>query len=395
VLAADAAIQAGLTVPALSKATRDRLAELLPAGAATGNPVDVTATAAPARLRRAIDLLAASPEIDSVLAAVVPTAVGDLTSAVVGARVGDKPLALVALHQTEAVSVRPGPNDGVPSYSAPEAAARALGRAWAYGQWRTRPAGVVPDFDDIDKAQAATITAEFLTAHPDGGWLPPDQTMRLLTCYRLPLVDWRFAVSEDATADAAAELGGRVVLKADVPNVIHKSQAGAVELDLRGDDDVRRAHRRLVERFGERMQGVLVQPMATEPGRGGVELLLGAVQEPVFGPLVVFGAGGTATDALDDRAVRLAPLTDADAIDLIRSLHITPLLLGNGARPPVHVTALQNTILRLSQLADDLPEVVELDLNPVIARPDGIIAVDARIRLRPALPQDPHLRRLR
>jgi acyl-CoA synthetase (NDP forming) len=391
VLAADACVQAGLTVPILSEDSQKRLAALLPPGAVTANPVDVTATARPAPLRRAIELVSASPEVDAVLAVVVPTAVGDLTSTIVRSKATGKPVTLVALHQAEAVAVRPGPRGGVPSYCAPEAAARALGRAWAYGRWQARPTGALPEFDDIRGDEARQIVTEFLAAHPEGGWLPPASTLRLLACYRVPLIDWRWAEGEDAAAEAAAALGGRVVLKAHAAGVIHKSRAGAVELDLRGDDAVRQAHRRLTRQFGDRLQGVLVQPMAA----GGVELLLGAVQEPVFGPLVVFGLGGTVTDALDDRAARLAPLTDADAVDLVQSVRISPLLLGERGHPPVDLAGLQDVILRLSTLADDLPEVAELDINPIIARPDGVIAVDARIRVSTAQRRDPYLRRLR
>ncbi|HEX6472134.1 MAG TPA: GNAT family N-acetyltransferase [Streptosporangiaceae bacterium] len=421
VLAADACVAAGLTVPALPAPLRHRLAEVLPRGAATGNPVDTTATAPPSRLRRAIEILARSDEVDAVLAVVVPTAVGDLTTAVVSAQAGDKPLSLVALHQTEGVSVRPGPHRGVPSYGAPEAAARALGRAWSYGRWRSRPPGAIPEFTDVGTGEAKKILADFLAAHPDGGWLPPERALRLLGCYRLPLIDWRWVemgaaaaapsestgvesttetptetptvedAVEDAVAAAAAELGGRVALKAHVPEVIHKSRAGAVELDLRGEGDVRKAYRRLAEHFGERLLGVVVQRMAAD----GVELLLGAVQEPVFGPLVVFGLGGTATEALDDRAARLAPLTDGDAADLIESVRVAPLLLGERGAAGVDVPALREAVLRLSQLVDELPEVAELDLNPVIARADGMVAVDARVRVVPAPTRDPYLRRLR
>jgi acyl-CoA synthetase (NDP forming)/RimJ/RimL family protein N-acetyltransferase len=399
VLAADACVAAGLTVPALQEPLRRRLAEALPRGAATGNPVDTTATAPPSRLRRAIEILAGSDEVDAVLAVVVPTAVGDLTTAVVSAHTGDTPLSLVALHQTEGVSVRPGPHRGVPSYGAPEAAARALGRTWSYGRWRSRPPGAIPEFTDVATGEARKMLAEFLAAHPGGGWLPPERALRLLGCYRLPLIDWRWvetggaaaAAAEDAVAAAAAALGGRVALKAHVPEVIHKSRAGAVELDLRGEEDVRKGYRRLAEHFGERLRGVMAQRMAAD----GVELLLGAVQEPVFGPLVVFGLGGTATEALDDRAARLAPLTDGDATDLIESVRVAPLLLGERGATGVDVPALRDAVLRLSQLVDELPEVAELDLNPVIARADGVIAVDARVRVLPAPARDPYLRRLR
>ena len=189
---------------------------------------------------------------------------------------------------------------------------------------------------------------------------------------------------------AAAGLGGHVVVKADVPGLLHKTDGGAVELDLNGSDEVRGAMRRLQGKFGRRMTGVLVEPMIT----GGTETIVGVVQEPVFGPVVVFGLGGVATDVLADHVARLAPLTSADADDLIHSIRAAPLLLGHRGQPAADIGALRDTLLRVSRLADDLPQVTELDLNPVIARPDGAIAVDARIRVTSHRLADPFLRQL-
>ena len=199
--------------------------------------------------------------------------------------------------------------------------------------------------------------------------------------------------ADDLAAEqpAAAALGGHVALKADVPGLVHKSDAGAVELDLRGAAEVRRAMRRLEKRFAGRLSGVLVQPMIS----GGTEVIIGVVQEPVFGPLVVFGLGGVATEVLGDHAARLAPLTDTDADDLIHSIRAAPLLLGHRGQPAADIGALRDALLRISRLADDLPQVTELDLNPVIARPDGVFAVDARIRVTSHGAADPFLRQLR
>jgi len=190
------------------------------------------------------------------------------------------------------------------------------------------------------------------------------------------------AAGADAAADAAGRLGGHVVIKADVPGLLHKSAAGAVELDLRGASQVRAAATRLQAEFAGRLSGLLVEPMVV----GGVETIIGVVQEPVFGPVVVFGLGGVATEVLGDRVARLAPLTVADADDLIRGIRASGAL-------PAH-DDLRDTLLRVSRLADDLPQVAELDLNPVIARPDGVIAVDARIRVTSRRPADPFLRQL-
>jgi acyl-CoA synthetase (NDP forming) len=197
--------------------------------------------------------------------------------------------------------------------------------------------------------------------------------------------------SADDAVRAAAELGGQVVLKAQVPGVVHKSDAGAVDLGLRSEDDVRRAYEAMTERFAGGLDDVLVQRMAPE----GVEVLCGITQEPVFGPLVVFGLGGVATDVLGDTGARLTPMTDLDADELIRSVRSAPLLLGHRGRPPVDIAGLQDTLLRLSRLAEDHPDIAELDLNPIIARPDGVVAVDARVRVIPQRHWDPYLRRMR
>ena len=210
-------------------------------------------------------------------------------------------------------------------------------------------------------------------------------------CYGIAEVATRLVTSEQAAADGAAELDGPVVLKAEVPGLVHKSDAGAVQLDLHGRREVRAGYRALAERFGPGMSGAILQPMIT----GGTEVIMGVVQEPVFGPLVVFGLGGVATDVLDDRSARLTPLTDTDAAALIRSVRAAPLLLGHRGAPPADLAALENLLLRVARLAEDFPQVAELDLNPVIARPDGAYVVDARIHLMPAQPGDPYLRRLR
>ena len=213
----------------------------------------------------------------------------------------------------------------------------------------------------------------------------------LLTSYGIQLVSLQPVSSADSAVRVAAALGGPVVLKADVAGgMLPKSDAGAVQLDLRAETDIRRAYRLLAGKFGLRLRQVLIQPMITD----GTEVTVGVVREPVFGPLVVFGLGGVATDVLDDRTVRLAPLTDTDADELIRSIRSAPLLLGHCGQPAADLPALRDLLLRVSRLADDLPEVVELELNPVIARPAGAPAVNARIRLAPTEPQDPFLRKL-
>ncbi|RFU36735.1 GNAT family N-acetyltransferase [Actinomadura logoneensis] len=385
VLTADACTDAGLAVPDLAPATRRALAEALPAGAAVTDPVDTTAAVSAEAFRRAIDLLAADDSVDAVIAVVAPTALGELTGALDGCA---KPIAAVVLGQPESVLVT---ERGVPSYAYPENAARALAHAWSYARRRDRAPGLPPELPGLHTGRAAALIEGFLKVAPDGGWLPPVPTFELLESYGLPLAPWRVARGEREAVAASAEIGGPVVLKADVEGVVHKTAAGALRLDLRGERAVRDAYRSLADGFGDRLRAVVVQAMAAE----GVEVLCGAVQDDVFGPVVIFGAGGVDTEALADRAARLAPLTEREAEELAGAPRVAAVLAGHAARPAGDLPALRDALLRLSRLVADHQEIAELDLNPVIVRPDGIVAVDARVRLAPHRVWDPYLRRLR
>jgi acyl-CoA synthetase (NDP forming)/GNAT superfamily N-acetyltransferase len=384
-LAADACTEAGLAVAATSAATRGRLREVLPAEAFVDGPVDTTAAVSPEAFGEALRIAAAEDGVAALIAVIVRSASADLLPVLTAARL-PVPVAAVVLDQPEAVRLLPGEGLGVPAYACPEAAARALARAARYSSWRCRPPGTVPEFADVRAAHARTVVDSFLARMPGGGWLSAEEADGLLGCYGLPMVPFRRVGDVDAAVAAAAEFGGHVVLKADVPGLLHKTAAGAVELDLRGADEVSAAMSRLHASLGGRMTGVLVEPMIA----GGVETLVGVVQEPVFGPVVVFGLGGIAADALADHAARLAPLTDADAEDLIGSIRAAPALPERGAG----TSALRDTLLRVSRLASDLPQIAELDLNPVIVRPDGLVAVDARIRVTSHRLADPFLRQL-
>ena len=387
VLAADACAEVGLVVASTGPQARSRLRDVLPAEASLAGPLDTTAAVSPEAFGEALRLAAADDGVAALIAVVVRSASADLLP-VLGATRLPVPVTAVVLDQPEAVRLLPGEDacPAVPAYAYPEAAARALARAARYGSWRSRPAGTVPEFTDVRAADARSIVDSFLVRMPGGGWLSAEDADALLRCYGLPMVPFRRAADVDAAVEAAADLGGHVVIKAEVPGLLDKTAAGAVELDLRGDDDVRAAMRRLHSSLGGRMSGVLVEPMIT----GGIETIVGVVQEPVFGPVVVFGLGGIATDMFADHAARLAPLTDVDADDLIRSIRAARALLEH----EIDIAALRDVLLRVSRLADDLPQVAELDLNPVIVRPDGAVAVDARIRVTSRRLADPFLRQL-
>ena len=391
-LAAGACADLGLTVHQPRGLTRRRLRTLLPGGTVTG-PVDTTAAVSADDFRRCLELLAADDGVDAMIALILPTgANGDLITAIQEADVG-VPLAAVALDQAETVRLMPrSGNDGqIPVYDVPEAAAAALGHAARYGAWRTEPHGQVPSFPDVRAADARALVTGFLHREPGGGSLPPDKTADLLHSYGIWLADAEPAGSEDEAVKAAGAVSGPVVLKAEVQGLTPGTGANAVELDLHTEAEVRAAYDRLADRFGRRLSRVLVQPMVT----GGTEARIGVTDDRVFGPLVVFGLGGAATEVLANQAARLTPLTDTDADALIRSVRAAPRLLGQRGAPTTDLETLRELLLRVSRLADDLPEVTELDLSPVIAKPHGAFAMDARIKVAPCLPQDPFLRRLR
>ena len=392
VLAADACGDAGLQVAVLTEDTQRALRELLPAMARVTGPVDTTVMAGPGLFRRCLELAGADPGVNAVLALTATTAGGDPVPEVAAARL-PVPIAAAVLDQVEVVRLLPGPDDqrpAVPAYAYPESAARALAHAAGYGAWRAIPPGTVPSLSGVDEGRARDLVAGFVSRHPDGGWLPLSATVELLGSYGIVLAGYASAATEDAAATAAARFGVPVALRADVPGLVRKREAGAVLTGLTNPDEVRRGFRSLQERFGHRLAGVIVQPMVT----GGVELKVSVVQEQVVGPLVLFGLSGATDQGLADRAARLAPLTDADADQLIRSIPAPRLVGRHGARI-ADLAALRDLLLRISQIADDLPQVAELEVSPVVARPDGAHAVDARIRLRPAAPEDTDLRRLR
>jgi acyl-CoA synthetase (NDP forming)/GNAT superfamily N-acetyltransferase len=394
VLTADACARHGLGLPELSECTRATLRQLLPTQASLHNPIDTTAGVDAATFGACLDTVLADDTVHAVIAIVAPTGLGDPT--VVIAEVTDRarnkgsttPVLAVRVSQPEAVcALRAGTARPVPSYADPALAADALAHAVRYGQWRARPAGRVPDLPAIKPAQARALVNQFLSDHPDGGWLTPSATQTLLGCFGLPVLTGVTATDDSEAVTAFRQLGGPVVLKAVARGVLHKSRSGGVILDVHDEEQLRTALAAMRRRFGDTLEAVFIQPMAA-PGR---ELLIGVNSDRTFGPLVVFGFGGVDTDLIADRSCRLVPITDIDAEEMVRSLRCSHLLFDNAA---LDLDAVHDVLLRVGRLAELLPEVTELDANPVITSEHGCLIVDARILLRPASHDDPLLRAL-
>ncbi|MFB9476686.1 GNAT family N-acetyltransferase [Nonomuraea salmonea] len=379
-MAADACERRGLTVPELPSGLLHARA-----AAALGNPVDLTADATAAELGSAVRAVAAVPDVDAVLVVYTPpfgSGLEETRRAIAEAakEAGKTVLACVVGHD--------GLIGGrVPSYAFPEQAVQALARAVRYAEWRRTPEPVAIPVP-VDREAGRQVVAAALEAHPQGGWLSPEATARLLSCYGVTLTESAEACGPDEAARAAARVGFPVVLKAVGP--VHKSDVGGVRLDLRTEDELRHAYHEMSERIGPAMTGAIVQPMLP----AGVEMIVGGVNYPVFGPLVMAGMGGVTADLLADRAFRVPPVTDPAG--MLDELRCAPLLHGYRGSPAVDVKSLEDQLIRIGRLLEDLPQVAELDLNPVIVTTGGATTVDARIRVAPAqAPPTALLRRLR
>jgi acetyl coenzyme A synthetase (ADP forming)-like protein len=399
ILAADACIAAGLEVPELGEATQRTLRGFVSPDAAVGNPVDLVASADAEQYERSLRTLLADEGIDAVLVLFVPplvTRAEDVTRAVLAgvAEAANKPVLACFLGRSGTVDLLPGSSAGrlIPSFPFPEAAAAALARAAQLAEWRRRPEGRVPDLVGLDLDAARGLVADRLAHHPDGEWLDPHVARDLLASVGVPVVPTIWVATADGAVAAAAEFGGAVALKAGSGTIVHKSDVGAVQLGLATPDAVRDAFGAMQAALGDELGGAVIQPMVTS----GVETIVGVTRDRSFGSLVLFGMGGFSAELIRDTALRIVPVTDVDAAELVRSLRGSPLLFGYRNTAPVAVDTLEDLLIRVGQLAEAVPEVAELDCNPVIVSPAGATAVDVKVRLAPAEPASPPgVRRLR
>jgi acetyl coenzyme A synthetase (ADP forming)-like protein len=396
ILATDACDGAGLEVSELSAETQAALREVVDPNGAVANPVDLVASATPTVYEQALRLVLADEGVDAVIVICTPTFAASPEGVArvlpgIASGVG-KPVVGCFLAAPDMPAMVGVDGDGarVPTFASPEPAARALARAATYAEWRRRPPGAAAELDGFDAGRAQAVVEGFLHSEP-GGWLPPDQVDELLDAAGVPFLRSAAVSGAGDARRQAARLGYPVALKATGPDLVHKSDVGGVQLDLESDDEVSAAYEDMAARLGARMTGAVVQQMAAP----GVETIVGVVQDPLFGPLVMFGLGGVATELLKDRAFRVLPLTDLDAAEQVRSLRSSPLLFGYRGSPRVAVPVLEDILQRVARLAGRVPEVAELDLNPVIVSTDGAVAVDCRVRVAPVpAGPPPDLRRM-
>jgi acetyl coenzyme A synthetase (ADP forming)-like protein len=394
ILAVDACEAAGLRVAAFGEQTRARFSEFLPIEASVGNPVDMIASAGPAEYRRAVETALTAEETDALIVIytpVDPQTSGDTLRAicdgiVAGRAAGGagKPILSCVMAGSGRPQALAAGSEHIPAFVFPENAARALAKVATYADWRRQTPGLLWSFDDIRADDARNVCSK--AAGDSGGrWLTQSEIRAVLGAYGLPMAAGTIARTADEAAALAHVIGFPVVAKLASTSVQHKTEAGAVRLNLTSDSLVRRAFgdimaaaRKLAP--ADDIDGVLIQSMI----EGGVETMIGVSDDPSFGPLVAFGLGGIHVEVLKDVGFRVAPLTDRDADELLHGIRGLPLLEGYRGHPPADIDALRELLLRVSQLATDVPDIEELDLNPVIALPPGhgCRIVDARIKVR-------------
>ncbi len=406
VLAADALAAFDEELAALAPDTIARLDKALPATWSRGNPVDIIGDAPGARYAAALEALFADPGIDAFLVLNCPTALADpeeAARAVIGtatmkrAELRGRNLFTAWLGEHSAGPARRRLSEArIPSYETPEAAVAGFLHRVRYQRNQAHLMETPPARPDPFEPDAAGARAAMASALASGrSWLDASEAAAVLSAYRIPLPLAREAADAESAAAAAAEIGFPVALKIRSPDIIHKSDIAGVVLDLPDSTAVGQAAAAMLTRVkaarpDARIEGVLVQQMARQ--RDAIELLAGFNEDPVFGPAVVFGQGGTAVEVVRDTAISLPPLNALLARDQMARTRIWRLLQGYRGKPPAAIDAIAEVLIRVGQIATDLPEIRELDINPLLAGAEGVVALDARIRV--AVPTRPSSARL-
>ena len=389
IMATDAAIRHGLTLAELSPATQAKLKPALPATASLRNPVDVIGDARADRYQAAVRTVLEDDGVDMGIVILTPQSMTDIeeTAAVVpeAAKGIGKP---VVCSFMGAKDVAPGVKilraAGVPNYAFPEDGVKSLAAANWLVALREVPHRQVATFHDLDVERATKIVADLLDDHEER-YLTQADCRPLLSCYNLPLLKSAVARTADDAARAAESFGTPVVMKVMSADVIHKYDAGGVILNVHGRDEALAAYKKILANVekavpGAKIEGILVEQMAPK----GVEVILGASRDARFGPLIMFGLGGTLVEVLKDVSFRLAPMWQTSAERMVRQIRSFKVLDGFRGNPPSDVPAIVDTLLRLSAMVCNHPEISECDINPLIvhARGEGCSVADSRIMLR-------------
>ena len=385
IIAADACESQGLEVVELAEKTLTTLRDAFPEEASVRNPVDMIASANPDSYRVALRAILADPNVDAVIAAFVPpltVSQPEVARAIVDVHLElpEKPLLAVLMGRAGLPEGRAQLQEaGIPAYIFPESAARALAAMNRYRQWLDRPTGTVARFE-VDQDSAAEVMER--VAAGGGERVSELDALALFSAYGIPTVESRVARTADEAVTVAEAVGFPVVLKINSEEIGHKTDVGGVAVDVRTEEEVRAAYAEMMERVATAapnadVDGIVVQQFA----KGGRETIVGVTHDPLFGPLIMFGLGGIYTEALQDVAFGLHPLSDVDAEEMVRSIRGFRILEGTRGEAPSDLGAIVETLQRVSQLVGDFEQIAELDINPLLVFEEGAVAADGLIRL--------------
>jgi acetyltransferase len=381
VIATDVMVGAGLTLPPLSDKTRTVLTETLFPEASVNNPVDVLATGPATHYRACLDAMMADENFDCVFVNfVTPFFVDNESTAkeiVEVSKQQKKPIVCNLMTDrsqwTEVVKILQ--DGGVPCFALPGEAARAMTALVNYHKIRTHQPGEITLFDNVDAAKGRKILEK--AGETGKSSLSADEVYSILDAYNIPTAGWGMAATvEDAVAEAA-KIGYPVVVKADAASILHKSDRGGVAVDLKDGDAVRAAVEKMKQRFSDSDLRFFVQQYLP----GGLELIMGAKAEEGLGHAVMFGLGGIFVEVMKDVVFNLTPVASGEARQMLSDIQAASMLEGARGQKGVNQDRLIEIIQRLSQLLGDLPEIQEMDLNPLIAYEDQVFVVDARISI--------------
>ncbi len=384
IIIADACESAGLEVVELSERTKERLRDVFPEEASLRNPVDMIASATADSYRTALSLVLADEGVDAAIAAFVPplgVRQKDVAQAIVEVRgeLEGKPILAVLMGREGLPQGRAELHEaGVPAYTFPESAARALAALYRHRLWLERPIEE-PERFDVDADRVSAVLDRVLGE--GRGDVTEVEALEVFDAYGIPVVPHRVVETPEEAVRAAEELEMPVVVKGVSSGLVHKTEAGAVRVDLREPDEVREAAREVAAAVrasagDDALQGILVQSFL----QGGRETIVGVTHDPSFGPVVMFGLGGVYVEALGDVAFGVHPVSAVDAREMVRSIRGFPLLEGVRGEDPADLDALVDVIQRVSQLVGEHHRIRELDINPFFAFREGGVAADGRIR---------------
>jgi acetyl coenzyme A synthetase (ADP forming)-like protein len=386
IIATDACVSLGLEMSDFDEETYKVLEDILPEEASTQNPVDILGDGGPERYEKALDVVLKDENVDAVITIFVPPLMSKpLEIALAISRVSanyDKPVLGCFMGREEVLtSIQELERNNIPAYLFPESAAKSIAGMYKYNQVKQRREGELKQFEvNTEKAENILVEAK----KKGSGFLPNNQVKDILEAYGFNFPALELAKDEKEAMKIAKRIGYPVALKIASPDIIHKSDAGGVALDIEDENELRKKYNRIISEVKTKVpkakiDGMIVEEMVI----GGRETILGMSLDPNFGPLIMFGLGGIYVEILKDVSFRIAPISDLDASEMVRSVKSYPLLKGVRGEKSVDISSIEEYIQRLSRLVEDFPEIEEIDINPFVVFEKGKCCniVDARIKI--------------